>query len=84
MTESHIIPALPGWYLEETDEDGEVHLDPVIAWKVTTDKEGDDILLPFVDNSPGFPPFAHSEESFVVLNRHVVYRPSHDPAEENN
>ena len=84
MTESRVIPASPGWYIEETDEDGEVSLDPVVAWKVATDKHGDDILLPFVDNCPGFPPFALTEDSFEVLNRHVVYRPSHDPAKEKN
>lgn len=84
MTESRIIPAAPGWYLEETDEGGEVSLDPVIAWKATTGKDGDDILLPFVDNSPGFAPFAHTEDSFTALDRHIVYRPNHDPAEENN
>lgn len=74
-----IIPATAGWYVEETDEDGEVSLDPVIAWKATTDEDGEDILLPIVDNSPGFPPFAHTEDSFQELKRHVVYRPSHDP-----
>lgn len=79
MTESHIIPAPPGWYLEETDEDGEVGLDPVIAWKVTTDKDGDDILLPFVDAGHGYPPFALTEDSFKHCRRRVVYRPSHDP-----
>lgn len=79
MTESRVIPASPGWYIEETDEDGGVSLDPVIAWKVATDREGDDILLPFVDNSPGYPPFAHTEGSFAALDRHVVYRPSHAP-----
>ncbi|MGW1617757.1 hypothetical protein [Streptomyces sp. NPDC002172] len=76
MTESRVIPASPGWYIEETDEDGEVSLDPVIAWKAATDKHGDDILLPFVDSSPGEPPFVYDEASFAVLNRHVVYRPS--------
>ncbi|MER7799023.1 hypothetical protein ABTX71_01695 [Streptomyces parvulus] len=74
-----LIPATPGWYLEETCEDGEVTLDPVIAWKVATDNYGDEVLLPFVDAGPGDPPFAHTAASFAVLNRHVVYRPNHDP-----
>lgn len=81
MSEPGIIPAAPGWYVEETD-DGEITLDPVIAWKVATGEGGDDILLPFVDAGFGFPPFAHTEESFKGLNRRVVYRPSHDPATE--
>jgi hypothetical protein len=76
------IPASPGWYVRETDDDGDEGLDPVIAWKATTDKDGDDILLPFVDNSPGFPPFCLSEESFTTLERHVVYRPNHDPGKD--
>lgn len=79
MTE--IIPAAAGWYLEETD-DGETTLDPVIAWKVATNEDGEDILLPYVDGGPGFPPFAHTEESFKGLGRCIVYRPSHDPASE--
>ncbi|MFF5029220.1 hypothetical protein ACFY2J_34055 [Streptomyces collinus] len=82
MTESHVIPATPGWYVEET-EDGETSLDPVIAWKAATSQDGDDILLPFVDAGTGFPPFALSEDSFKHCSRRVVYRPTYDPAEEN-
>lgn len=73
-----MIPANPGWYVLETDEDGEF-LDPVIAWKPTSDSDGDNILLPFVDGSPGFPPCLLTEESFREHNRSIVYRPSHDP-----
>ncbi|MEH0578960.1 hypothetical protein QBA54_31825 [Streptomyces sp. B21-108] len=72
------IPAVAGWYVEET-EDGETSLDPVLAWKAATDKDGDDILLPFVDAGPGFPPLVLTEDSFKHCNRRVVYRPSHDP-----
>lgn len=78
MTETQIIPAAPGWYVHETDGDGE-SLDPVVAWKVATDKDGDDVLLPFVDAGPGYPPFALTEDSFQFCNRRIVYRPSHDP-----
>jgi hypothetical protein len=77
------IPAAPGWYVEETTEDGEVGLDPVIAWKTATDEHGDDILLPFVTAEPGYPPFAHTEASFKHCNRRTVYRPNHDPEKEN-
>ncbi|WP_333767732.1 hypothetical protein [Streptomyces sp. IBSBF 2435] len=78
-----IIPAAPGWYLEETD-DGETTLDPVIAWKVATAADGEDILLPFVDAGPCAPPFAHTEESFESFRRQIVYRPSYDPATEGD
>lgn len=81
MTESHFIPAAPGWYIEET-EDGETSLDPVLAWKAALGKDGDDILLPFVDAGTGYPPFALSEASFMHCNRRVVYRPAHDPEKE--
>jgi hypothetical protein len=74
-----VIPAAPGWYLEETDEQGDVTLDPVIAWKVATTQDGEDVLLPFVDGGPGFPPFAHTEESLKSFSRRVTYRPTHDP-----
>lgn len=80
MTE--IIPTTPGWYLEETGEDGEIGLDPVIAWKVATAEDGEDILLPFVDAGPGNPPFAHTEESFKEFSRRIVYRPNHDPGQQ--
>lgn len=80
----HFIPAAPGWYIRETDpDDRSVSYDPVIAWKATTDDTGEDILLPFVDAGPGCPPFAHTEESFKEFERHVVYRPNHDPATED-
>jgi hypothetical protein len=81
MTESHFIPATPGWYVHETDEDGETSLDPVIAWKTSTDADGDDILLPAVDAGPGAPPLFLTMASFEYLKRCVVYRPNHDPGE---
>lgn len=73
-----IILAASGWYLEETD-DGETTLDAVIAWKVATAEDGEDILLPFVDAGPGYAPFVHTEESLKGLVRCIVYRPAHDP-----
>ncbi|MEU0369084.1 hypothetical protein ABZ070_02270 [Streptomyces sp. NPDC006283] len=81
LLEDQMIPATPGWYVHEPDEQGEF-LDPVIAWKPTTDSDGDDILLPFVDGGPGFPPHLLSEESFKHIQRSVIYRPSHDPGRE--
>ncbi|MFH8805506.1 hypothetical protein ACH4F6_39195 [Streptomyces sp. NPDC017936] len=75
---SNFLPAAPGWYVRETDDEGE-HLDPVIAWKTATGDDGD-VLLPFVDAGPGYPPFALTEDSFKHCNRHVVYRPNHDPS----
>lgn len=78
---SSIIPAAPGWYVLQTDEDGE-SLDPVIAWKISTDDDGDDILLPAVDAGPGYPPFFLTAGSFTHSARSVVYRPNHDPGTE--
>jgi hypothetical protein len=79
MTESRFFPAVPGWYVEETD-DGETSLDPVIAWTVATDADGE-ILLPAVDAGRGAPPFFLTADSFKYLNRCVVYRPNHDPGQ---
>jgi hypothetical protein len=75
-----LIPAAPGWYVEETD-DSETCLDPIIAWKPGLGSDGDDILMPFVDGGPGCLPFALTEESFAYFARRVVYRPNHDPDE---
>lgn len=77
MTESQIVAASPGWYVEET-VDGETSLDPVIAWMTSVDADGN-ILLPAVDAGPGAPPFFLSADSFEHLGRRVVYRPNHDP-----
>ncbi|MEU7380944.1 hypothetical protein AB0A91_13215 [Streptomyces sp. NPDC042207] len=77
---TNVIPAAPGWYVHETDdEDKSVSLDPVIAWKVATAEDGEDILLPFVDAGSYCPPFALTEESFRAFSRHVVYLPNHNP-----
>ncbi|MFE5218410.1 MULTISPECIES: hypothetical protein [unclassified Streptomyces] len=76
-----LIPAAPGWYLREVDEDGEVSLDPVIAWQAGADADGEPTLLPFVDGGPSMPPLLLTAAAFEELSRSVVYRPNHDPAE---
>jgi hypothetical protein len=76
-----LIPAAPGWYLREVDEDGEVSLDPVIAWQAGADVDGEPTLLPFVDAGPGAPPILLTAEAFQVFGRSVVYRPNHDPGD---
>lgn len=73
------IPAAPGWYLEETDDDS-TSLDPIIAWETATDTDGDDILLPYVSGGPGAAPFLITAVGFEYCNRNVIYRPNHDPA----
>lgn len=78
---STFIPAAPGWYVREIDDQGE-YLDPVIAWKTSTDDDGGDILLPAVDSGPGGPPFFLTADSFTHNDRSVVYRPNHDPGAE--
>lgn len=78
---STFIPAAPSWYVLETDEDGE-HLEPVIAWKTSTDDDDGDILLPAVDAGPGYPPLFLTASSFTHGARSVVYRPNHDPGAE--
>ncbi|NJP73193.1 hypothetical protein [Streptomyces sp. C1-2] len=75
------IPAGPGWYVHETDDEGE-YLDPVVAWKATTDDDGGDILLPAVDAGPGYPPFFLTTDAFTHNARCVVYRPNYDPGAE--
>ncbi|MDV5147206.1 hypothetical protein R1T08_24270 [Streptomyces sp. SBC-4] len=75
-----VIPATPGWYVRETDDEGD-YLDPVIAWLATVNQDGDDVLLPFVNAGPGDPPFTLSPESFKDLNREVVYRPGYNPTD---
>jgi hypothetical protein len=76
-----LIPAAPGWYLQET-EGGVTSLDPVIAWQTGThDTDGDATLLPFVDGGTGSPPILMAADSFKYCNRRIVYRPNHDPGE---
>lgn len=76
-----LIPAAPGWYVEDT-EDGESSLDPVIAWMAGTDAHGEPTLFPFVDAGPGAPPLLLTNAGFTGLEfaRRTVYRPNHDPA----
>ncbi|MEU3093399.1 hypothetical protein ABZ690_00855 [Streptomyces sp. NPDC006967] len=79
------IPAAPGWYLEETSEDGSGETDfiPVIAWQPGThpnDPE-EQLLLPYVDGGAGYPPFAHTVDSMTACGRRVVYLPNYDPAD---
>ncbi|MDX2696851.1 hypothetical protein [Streptomyces ipomoeae] len=77
------IPAAPGWYVSE-HIDGETDLDPVIAWKPATTSSGEDTLLPVVNGGVCVPPIVLDEASFQQHGRHVVYRPSHDPAKETS
>ncbi|WP_236243156.1 hypothetical protein [Streptomyces sp. CC228A] len=76
---STFLPAAPGWYVRETDDEGE-YLDPVIAWKASTDDDDGDILLPAVEGGQGYPPIFLTVGSFADHARSVVYRPDHDPA----
>ncbi|MBU5944913.1 hypothetical protein [Streptomyces sp. PAM3C] len=76
-----LIPAAPGWYIQETD-DGITSLDPVIAWTAGTDQTGEPTLLPFVDGGTGSPPLLMTADSFQYCNRRIVYRPNHDPGDE--
>lgn len=78
MTESHFIPAAPGWYVHEIDDEGEF-LDPILAWKAATTAAGEDTLLPVVNGGVLVPPLALDEASFEHNRRSVVYRPAHDP-----
>ncbi|MFE9065037.1 hypothetical protein [Streptomyces violaceusniger] len=73
-----LIPASPGWYVQETDGDTVV-LDPIIAWKPALDSDGDDILLPFVSGGRMTPPILLDAASFAYWGRTVVYRPQHVP-----
>lgn len=75
------IPAAPGWYVQETDNDGE-YLDPILAWKAATTASGEDTLLPVVDGGSLVPPMALDEASFQHCQRSVVYRPNHDPSKD--
>lgn len=72
------IPAGPGWYVEE-DEEGEISLDPVIAWLPASDAHGEPTLLPFVNGGTCEPPILLTADAFSSFRRHVVYRPNHDP-----
>ncbi|MEU2734696.1 hypothetical protein ABZ656_04375 [Streptomyces sp. NPDC007095] len=74
----HLIPAAPGWYLREVDEQGE-SLDAVIAWLAGADTDGEPTLLPFVDGGTCAPPLLMTADAFKAFNRSVVYRPNHDP-----
>ncbi|MEV6833603.1 hypothetical protein AB0N17_03570 [Streptomyces sp. NPDC051133] len=76
-----IIPAAPGWYVQETAE-GKTTLEPVIAWLANTDTDGHPELLPFVDGGPGTPPLPLSAEGFTEFDRCIVYRPNYDPGAE--
>lgn len=76
---SDLIPAAPGWYVREVDEDGEASLDPVIAWQASTDTDGEPALLPFVDGGPCTTPLLLTAASFEDFSRSIVYRPNHDP-----
>lgn len=73
-----LIPAAPGWYVQETDE--EDGYDPVIAWLSGSDADGEPTLLPFVDGGPCSPPLLLTAEAFKAFRRCVVYRPNRDPA----
>ncbi|MCI3272127.1 hypothetical protein [Streptomyces cylindrosporus] len=72
------IPAAPGWYVAEYI-DGEIDLDPVLAWKPAVTSGGEDTLLPVVDGGSYCLPLVLDEASFKSYARHVVYRPNHDP-----
>ncbi|MFI0139625.1 hypothetical protein [Streptomyces luteogriseus] len=76
----NLIPAAPGWYLREVDEDGEASLDPVIAWQAHADADGEPTLLPFVDGGPGTPPLLLTAAAFQEFGRSIVYLPNYDPA----
>lgn len=80
---AEFIPAAPGWYVHETDDEGEC-LDPVLAWKVAVTADGEDTLLPVVNGGSLVPPMVIDEASFQHCQRSVVYRPNHDPAKETN
>lgn len=76
---THLIPAGPGWYLQETDE-GLTSLDPVIAWQAgANNTDGDPTLLPFVDGGTSTPPILMTADSFKYCNRRIVYRPNLNP-----
>lgn len=78
---SNLIPAAPGWYVRETDEEeGDVGYDPVIAWLAASDTDGEPTLLPFVDGGSYSPPLLLTAEAFKAFGRCVVYRPNRDPA----
>ncbi|MCC3652731.1 hypothetical protein LIX60_14920 [Streptomyces sp. S07_1.15] len=72
------IPAAPGWYLHEIDEQGE-SLTPVVAWLPGADTDGEPTLLPYVDGGPCTPPLLMNADDFKAFSRSIVYRPNHDP-----
>lgn len=72
---TNLIPAAPGWYV---DTDGT--LDPVIAWNLSTNSEGDDTLLPYVPDNRGITPWLVKESFIKEFNSTIVYLPNHDPA----
>jgi hypothetical protein len=73
------IPAAPGWYVEESDDNGPDY-DPVIAWQPDTAILGEPTLLPYVSGGHNYPPILLTAEDFNVNNRRVVYLPNYDPA----
>ncbi|MEU6295038.1 hypothetical protein [Streptomyces erythrochromogenes] len=73
-----LIPAQPGWYLQESDTDG-TYLDPIIAWAPAVDSDGEGVLLPYVAGGPGMPPLLMTIDSFKHCFRNVVYQPDHKP-----
>ena len=72
-----LIPAAPGWYVESRIVGA---IDPVIAWKPTTDAEDREVLLPYVPDNYGFAPTLIDPKSFEEHGWRVVYLPNHDPA----
>ncbi|MFG2330170.1 hypothetical protein ACGFMM_11150 [Streptomyces sp. NPDC048604] len=70
-----LIPAQPGWYLEEANEEGITELVPIIAWKAGQDADLDDVLLPYVSGGHGFPAILMNLSAFEYCNRRIVYAP---------
>ncbi|MFI8297313.1 hypothetical protein ACIGCZ_15370 [Streptomyces nigra] len=75
------IPAAPGWYVREVDDDAEM-LDPILAWKADVTAAGEDTLLPVVNGGVMVPPLVLDEAALTAYGRMVVYRPNYDPAAE--
>lgn len=72
------ISAAPGWYITYDDDPA---LSEIVAWKTTTNRTGDQILLPYTEQGPGYPPHLTTEATMQELNIRIVYRPNHDPEE---
>jgi hypothetical protein len=73
-----IIPATPGWYLQECDAPDSAY-DAIVAWQEATDDRGEAILLPYVDNGPGYPPVLWTADSLLRMECRIVYQPNRDP-----